>query len=130
ISIELTALRTRLLPSLVDAAARNVDAGAKGIALFEVARVYLPGGDLPDERLTVAGIMEGGFFRAKGVVEALHAALKAEPAFERAEDALLHPGKAARTGAGVVGALHPRLLDGDWGAFELDLSTLFEESRE
>jgi phenylalanyl-tRNA synthetase beta chain len=130
ISVELTALRTRLLPSLVDAAARNVDAGAKGIALFEVARVYLAGGDLPEERLTVAAIVDGGFFRAKGAVEALHAALKAEPRFERAEDPLLHPGKTARTAAGVVGALHPRLLDGDWGAFELDLATLFEESRE
>ncbi|HVV57683.1 MAG TPA: phenylalanine--tRNA ligase subunit beta [Gaiellaceae bacterium] len=130
ISIELTALRTRLLPSLAEAAARNVDAGAKGIALFEVARVYLPGGDLPEERLHVAGILNGGFYRAKGVVEALHAALKAEPAFERGEDPLLHPGKTARTAAGVVGELHPRLLDGEWGAFELDLPTLFEESRE
>ena len=42
ISVELTALRTSLLPSLVEAARRNVDAGARGIALFEIARVYLP----------------------------------------------------------------------------------------
>jgi phenylalanyl-tRNA synthetase beta chain len=130
ISVELTALRTRLLPSLVEAAARNVDAGAKGIALFEIARVYLPAGDLPDERLRVAGELEGGFFRAKGAVEALHAALKAEPVFERAQEPLFHPGKAARTAAGVVGELHPRVLDGEWGAFELDLAQLFEESRE
>jgi phenylalanyl-tRNA synthetase beta chain len=130
ISVELTALRTRLLPSLVDAAARNVDAGAKGIALFEVARVYLPGGDLPDERLHVAGIVEGGFFHAKGVVEALYATLKAEPTFERGEHPLLHPGKSARTPAGDVGELHPRLLDGEWGAFELDLADLFASSHE
>ncbi len=130
ISVELTALRTRLLPSLVEAVERNVDAGAKGIALFEVARVYLAGDDLPDERVHVAGIVEGGFFRAKGAVEALYAALKAEPAFERTEHPLLHPGKAARTAAGIVGELHPRLLDGEWGAFELDLGSLFEESRE
>ena len=43
ISIELTALRISLLPSLVEAARRNVDAGARGIALFEIARIYLPG---------------------------------------------------------------------------------------
>ena len=44
---------------------------------------------------------------AKGVVEALYAALKAEPRFERGEDPALHPGKTARTSAGIVGELHP-----------------------
>jgi phenylalanyl-tRNA synthetase beta chain len=130
ISVELTALRTTLLPSLVEAARGNVDAGARGIRLFELARVYLAGGDLPEERVRVAGIAEGGFFAAKGVVEALHAALKAEPSFERAEHPLLHPGKAARTQAGVVGELHPRELEGEWGAFELDLEGLIAASRE
>ena len=130
ISVELTALRTSLLPSLVEAVQRNVDAGASRIALFEIARVYLPGGDLPTERIRVAGVAEGGFLHAKGVVEALHAALKAEPRFERGADPLFHPGKVARTAAGVVGEIHPRLLDGDWGAFELDLEELFALARE
>ena len=124
ISVELTALRTTLLPSLVEAARRNVDAGARSIALFEIARVYLPDGDLPAERVRVAGIAAGGFLHVKGVVEALYAALKAEPSFERTQHPLLHPGKAARTQAGVVGELHPRLLEGEWGAFELDLAAL------
>jgi phenylalanyl-tRNA synthetase beta chain len=44
----------------------------------------------------------------------------------RGEHALLHPGKAAVTDAGWLGELHPTLLDGRWGAFELDLATLFE----
>ncbi len=100
ISVELTALRTSLLPSLVEAAARNVDAGSRGIALFEIARVYRPDGDLPAEAPTVAGIAEGAFLHAKGVVEALYSALKAEPAFTRTDHPLLHPGKAASTGAG------------------------------
>jgi phenylalanyl-tRNA synthetase beta chain len=130
ISVELTALRTSLLPSLVEAVQRNADAGARRIALFEVARVFLPGAELPNERIHVAGIAEGGFFRAKGVVEALYAALLAEPAFERAEHPLLHPGKTARTGAGLVGELHPRALEGTWGAFELDLLELVAASRE
>ncbi len=131
ISVELTALRTTLLPSLVDAASRNVDAGARSIALFEIARVYLPGdGELPNERLRVAGITEGGFLFVKGVVETVYASLKAETAFERAEHPLLHPGKTARTPAGLVGELHPRLLEGTWGAFELDLEHLFHGSRE
>jgi phenylalanyl-tRNA synthetase beta chain len=130
ISVELTALRTTLTPSLVDAARRNVDAGSREIALFEIARVYLQGGELPDERLRVAGICQGGYLRVKGVVEALYAALKAEPVFERAEHPLLHPGKTARTPAGVLGELHPRLLEGEWGAFELGLADLFAASHE
>jgi phenylalanyl-tRNA synthetase beta chain len=130
ISVDFTVLRTRLLPSLVDAAARNLDAGASEIALFEIARVFLEGGELPDEHVRVAGIATGGFFHGKGVVEALYEALKADPAFERTEDPLLHPGKAARTAAGVVGELHPSLLDGTWCGFELDLEALFAESRE
>ncbi|HST17980.1 MAG TPA: phenylalanine--tRNA ligase subunit beta [Gaiellaceae bacterium] len=130
ISVELTALRTRLLPSLVEAAVRNLDAGAAAIALFEIARVYLPDGDLPNERVRVAGIAVGDFFHGKGVVEALYAALKAEPVFERIEDSLFHPGKVARTSAGLVGELHPTALDGTWCGFELDLDDLFAASRE
>jgi phenylalanyl-tRNA synthetase beta chain len=130
ISVDFTALRTRLLPSLVDAAARNLDAGASAIALFEVARVYLPAGELPDEHVRVAGIATGDFFHGKGVVEAVYAGLKADPAFVRIEDRLFHPGKAARTAAGLVGELHPTLLDGTWCGFELDLDELFAESRE
>ena len=126
ISVELAVLRTSLLPSLVDAAARNVEVGNEGVALFEIARVYLPaGGPLPDERLHVAGLLEGPFARAKGVVEALYRAVRAEAAIERGEHDLLHPGKTARLPAGVVGELHPRLLEGTWGAFELDLDELF-----
>jgi phenylalanyl-tRNA synthetase beta chain len=130
IAVELTALRTSLLPSLVEAGRRNVDAGADRIALFEIARVYLPNGELPDERLHVAAIAQGGFARAKGVAEALYEALKAEPRFERAEHPLFHPGKTARTAAGVLGELNPRVLAGEWGAIELDLDSLFAESRE
>ena len=130
ISAELAVLRTRLLPSLVDAVRRNVELGAVEIALFEVARVYLPSGELPQERVHVAGIVEGGWSRAKGTVETLFAALKADAAFERAaDDELLHPGKAASVGAaGIVGELHPAVIDGVWGAFELDLAELLAAS--
>ena len=130
IAVELTALRTSLLPSLVEAARRNVDAGADRIALFEIARVYLPNGELPNERLHVAAIAEGDFARAKGVVETIYEALKAEPRFERGEHPLFHPGKTARTAAGVLGELNPRVLAGEWGAIELDLESLFADSRE
>ena len=50
ISAELAVLRTRLLPSLVDAARKNREVGVERIALFEIARIYLPDdGGLPRE---------------------------------------------------------------------------------
>jgi phenylalanyl-tRNA synthetase beta chain len=132
ISVELAVLRTRLLPSLVDAVRRNLELGNEGIVLFEVARVYRSrGDDLPDELLHVAGICGGDFFRAKGVVETLCRILHVEPTWERAaDDPLFHPGKAARFAPGTAGALHPALLEGEWAAFELDLGTLAREARE
>jgi phenylalanyl-tRNA synthetase beta chain len=130
ITVELTALRTRLLPSLVEAAARNAEIGADEIALFEIARVYLKGGDLPDEHVRVAGIAQGDFLRAKGIVEDIYEALHAKPDVERTKDPLFHPGKAARTAAGVFGELHPRQLEGTWCAFELDLASLTAASSE
>jgi phenylalanyl-tRNA synthetase beta chain len=131
LSTEQAVLRTTLLPSLVEAIARNVDAGNEEIALFELARVYLPPADpRPQERWRVAGIVEGGFARAKGAVEILHTALKLEPRFERGEHPLLHPGKTARLASGVVGELHPARLEGAWGAFELDLADLHAQMPE
>jgi phenylalanyl-tRNA synthetase beta chain len=131
LSAELAVLRTRLVPSLVEAARRNLDIGATDVGLFEVARVYRArAADLPEERVHVAGIVEGGFSRAKGIVETLYAALKAEPRFARTADELLHPAKAAELDAGVVGELHPILLDGAWGVFEFDLEALFAEARD
>jgi phenylalanyl-tRNA synthetase beta chain len=121
-------LRTTLLTGLVEATRHNVAAGNEAIALFEIGRVYLPSGQpRPDEHWHVGGIVEGGFFRAKGVLEAFYAALHVELRVEPAERSFLHPGKAARLNAGWLGELHPALLEGEWGVFELDLPALFEE---
>jgi phenylalanyl-tRNA synthetase beta chain len=126
LSAEQSVLRTTLLPSLVEAARRNVDAGNEEIALFEIARVYLPPLQLrPTERWHVAAITQGGYARAKGVVDTLHSALKLEPRFGRAHHPLLHPGKTASVEGGMLGELHPAQLEGSWGAFELDLADLF-----
>jgi phenylalanyl-tRNA synthetase beta chain len=131
ITIELAVLRTSVLPSLIEAARRNREVGNEGIALFEIARVYLPsGGPLPDERRHVAGITEGGFARAKGAVEALGRALQADLHFARAEQVLFHPTRAATLTGGIVGELHPSVLEGAWGAFELDLGELGAAARE
>jgi phenylalanyl-tRNA synthetase beta chain len=124
LSQEAAALRTGLMESLVDAARHNVAVGTSEVALFEIARTYRAGGELPDERWHVAGIVDGGFSEAKWAVEQLYNALKVQPEYERAIDPHLHPGKSARTTEGWVGELHPSLLEGTWGAFELDLDAL------
>jgi phenylalanyl-tRNA synthetase beta chain len=120
-------LRTTIVPGLVEAARTGVDAGAEHVALFEIARVYLPSGEqLPDEHWRVAGIVGGGYAVVKGVLETLFGALGLDLRVRRGSNALLHPGKAAETDAGWLGELHPSLLEGEWGAFELDLDTLFD----
>jgi phenylalanyl-tRNA synthetase beta chain len=107
-SSELAALRTSLDHWLVESARRNRNAGVEPVALFELARVFLPGdGDLPDERWHVAGIADGGYFAAKGAVEALHRALHAELELDRVD---------------------LRELEDGWGYFEVDLDELFSRA--
>ena len=119
-----TALRGALVGSLVEAVRHNLAVGNSDVALFEIARTYRAGEALPDERWHVAGIVDGGLADAKWAVEQLYSALKVEPSYERAAEPFLHPGRSARTREGWIGELHPALLEGMWGAFELDLDAL------
>ncbi len=115
LSSELAALRPDLRHGLLESARRNANAGVERIALFELAHVYLPSGDeLPNEPWHVAGITAGGFFRAKGAVEALYGALHLPVELERGE------GRSARLAEGIV-----EELDDGWGYWELDLDALF-----
>jgi phenylalanyl-tRNA synthetase beta chain len=118
-------LRTTVITGLVEAAKTAVDVGAEDVGLFEIARVYYPSGEqLPNESWRVGAIVEGGFGRAKGILETLYEALHVELRVRRGSNSLLHPGKAAETDVGWFGELHPTLLEGAWGAFELDLGAL------
>jgi phenylalanyl-tRNA synthetase beta chain len=127
-------LRTTILGGLIRSLERNLDAGNERVALFEIAHVYLPSEEeLPDEPVRIAGLTWGGFAQAKGAVEALYRELGApEPGFEPcAELPYLHPRKVARVGEdGWVGELHPELVEGEWGAFELDLGALAKVARD
>jgi phenylalanyl-tRNA synthetase beta chain len=127
ITADQAVLRTTLLPGLVEAARTALDVGAEDVGLFEIARVYLPSGEqLPIERWRVAGIVQSGYATAKGLVDTLYRALHVELRVRRGSHPSFHPGKTAETDAGVLGELHPALLEGEWGAFELDLQTLVE----
>ena len=61
-------------------------------------------------------------------MEAIYEALHIEPRFER-ERASRSCTRARRPAqAGAVGELHPAVLEGAWGAFELDLETLVADA--
>jgi phenylalanyl-tRNA synthetase beta chain len=131
LSSEAAALRTDLYASLLEPARRNADAGIDDVALFEVARVYRGTGDeLPEEHWHVAAVADGGFAEAKWAVEQIYSALGLDPSYERTSEPFLHPGKAARTAEGWLGELHPAVMEGSWGAFELDLDALAESAPE
>jgi phenylalanyl-tRNA synthetase beta chain len=118
-------LRTTLAGGLLGAAQHNLDTGNGDVALFEIAHVYLPPGPVPEERWHLGGIVQGDYFRARGLVEAVFAALNIEPTFARAElerDLVV----AAKVQSGWVATYAPGVgPDGEWSAFELDLAELF-----
>jgi phenylalanyl-tRNA synthetase beta chain len=149
LSEDQSAMRTLLLGSLLDIAARNTARGAGALALFESARVYLEGegefaGDRPapfDEPQRLAGIAVGplaprswrggaeaaDFFALKGVVEGLAAVLGVELGFAPTEEPFLHPGRAATVSvgdaaAGWLGEVHP-LVCRTW---DLEAAVAFE----
>jgi phenylalanyl-tRNA synthetase beta chain len=150
LSEEQSAMRTTLLGSLLDIAARNVARGAGSLALFESTRVYLQdqegefAGDRPApfaEPHRFAGIAVGplsprswrgggegaDFFAAKGVLEALAGQLGVQLTFAPAEEPFLHPGRSAAVSvdgapAGWLGEVHP-LVCRTW---DLDAAVAFE----
>jgi phenylalanyl-tRNA synthetase beta chain len=141
LSAEHAAMRTQLMPSLADVAARNQALGRQELAIYEIAHRYLPhaGQQLPDEPWTVGALIAGSavsFFTAKGILETVFRAvgleLEVEPGNGR--DPFLHPGRAARivvggAQAGYLGELHPALVErfglgGTVAVFEFDATLL------
>jgi phenylalanyl-tRNA synthetase beta chain len=144
-------LRTTLLGSLLDAAARNRARGAGSVRLFEAGAVYLPDPDaqLPREPYRLGAVLIGpvrtatwldpqpraaDFFAAKGVLAGLLQTLRSAWSVERASEPFLHPGRAASIliagePAGWIGEVHP-LVAAEWelgdtvAAFELDLDVV------
>ena len=134
-SSEQSQLRTTLLGSLLDVAARNRARGASGsrIALFESGAIYrskssVEADRLPDEPHHIGAILAGpvrpatwrdadpppaDFFAAKGVLAGLFAALGVDWDVRAATTtAFLHPGRAAAVlvdgeHLGWLGEIHP-----------------------
>ncbi len=79
-------LRRSLIPSLLEARRVNESLGNPVIELFETARVFLPArGDLPGEQWTLGIVSGGDYYRVKGVIEAVLAALRPGTRLEAVE---------------------------------------------
>ncbi len=126
-------MRTTLVPSLLETAARNLAYRTEDLSLFELRPVFqdVDGEELPVERLRLSALLCGrreplgwaqaedatDFYDMKGVVEELFAALKISDvtwASEHAES-YYHPGKSCAVYhgdvlLGTLGELHPEIL--------------------
>ncbi|MBW3589048.1 MAG: phenylalanine--tRNA ligase subunit beta [Actinobacteria bacterium] len=144
-------LRPSLIPRLMAAVAGNVARRRLTVRLFEVGHCFRRSGSiLPEEPLRLGIVMHGplprtwhgetrelDFYDLKGVVELIVHSLGAGiPSFEMAEEAMLHPTRAAGVSAngrylGWMGELSPDIADTfDLPdrplAAEIDLDALFE----
>jgi phenylalanyl-tRNA synthetase beta chain len=156
LSQEHSHLRTLLLPSLLEALARNASWGRDDLALFEIAHTYHPvqGQTLPREPWTFGAVMRGrlggaawrragepaSFFLGKGVLESILGAVGVTcrvEAMPATYDPFLHPGRKGfvqvpgEQALGFVGELHPLTarrygLDDPVVCIELDLDRLCE----
>ena len=156
-SEEQALLRTTVLGSLLDNAARNVARGMPDVRIFEAGPVYRrrgEEGDPPlDERRHLGVLVTGpsgpstwrtkheapaDFFAAKGILEALLDALRVEWGVATSREPFLHPGRAAdvlvgdTTPVGWLGELHPLVLR-EWDlqhavGFEIDLGRAIERA--
>ncbi len=136
-------MRTTTLPSMLDILARNYSYRSRDVRLYEIGRVYLPGG--PDglanepQMLTLGAYGEGyDFFTMKGAVESVLRDLRIAGAAFRAcqDDPSYHPGRCAGVYAGekllgVMGQIHPAVaanygVDCELYCAELSFEALLE----
>ena len=158
ISDEFPLMRTTLVPSVLDAALRNLSQKNHDIWLFETAAVYepkqLPITELPKEHYMACGVMMGkvtaqqwslpqrdtDFYDVKGIVEGLLTSLRIEGVtLEKGDVPYLHPGVNARYIAegktiAVFGELHPQVaknfdLNSKAFLFEIDISAILEVTK-
>ncbi|MBA2448521.1 MAG: phenylalanine--tRNA ligase subunit beta, partial [Chloroflexi bacterium] len=134
ISSEQSVLRVTLLPSLLETARANLRHG-DGVALFELANVYLPPlGPLPTEQPRLGIVLigqatptawnaprrEADFFDLKGIIEELLASFGLAGRFRTWSAAGYQPGRCAEVvlgggealPVGLLGQLHPRVVEG------------------
>ena len=125
LSAKFDTLRPLLLPGLVDVVAHNRRHGRKDVGVFEIGTRFSPRGETRAVALAITGAMtahwkggerEADFFDAKGMVEALGAALGVPLQFETVTVPYLIPGQTAailsgEATIGVAGRVTPAIVD-------------------
>lgn len=132
LTAEQGAMRTFLLPSLVENLRWNQNRSTRDVRIFEISRVFTATDEaLPEERLHLACLLSGRrhdphwlrkppemtFFDIKGAVEELLGSLNVAGVSWRAGAIpFLHPGMTAclsvdGADAGYIGALHPDVVE-------------------
>ena len=137
-------MRTTVLPSMLEILTRNYNYRNKTAKLYEVGRIYLPGGEdgLADEQKVLSMGAYGedmDFYTMKGAIEAILKEIRAEDVhFEgptgAPSDASYHPGRCATVWSGsncigIFGQIHPLVtrnygVDGEFYCAELRFDAL------
>ncbi len=152
--VEYSALRTELLPGLMDAFQYNLEQGNGALNGFEIGRVFWRDEDGFDEMDRVGGILGGDarqnrwttsgqetpmtWYEAKGVLDSLFNRLGLTVEYQPdRRNSLLHPGRTASlwihgNRLGTFGQLHPQIceqrgLPNEVYGFELDLDAILDE---
>lgn len=157
ITEEFPVMRTTLISSMLDTAARNLAQKNHDLWLFEAGAVYepkaLPITELPVEKYHVSGFMMGkttdlqwaqpqrdtDFYDVKGVLEAVLKELRIEATIERSKETYLHPGVSAQyvvdgTVIATLGEVHPQVmkaydLPGKAYLFDIDVTAILGLTR-
>ncbi|MBQ2734679.1 MAG: phenylalanine--tRNA ligase subunit beta, partial [Clostridia bacterium] len=117
-------MRTTALPSMMEVLARNNNFNNENVALFEIAKIYLPKESinaLPDEQtvLTLGMYGKTDFYALKGICENLLrlAGIKDATFTACTDNTSYHPGRCAKilsengTELGVFGQAHPLMAE-------------------
>ncbi len=149
ISTDMSVMRTRLLPGLVQALQHNLKRQQSRVRLFESGLCFRPEGNELIQRPHIAGVITGShlkdglysntdkvdFFDIKGHLESiLRLSELANYQFVTTENPILHPGQGAdiilnSNTIGFLGALHPTVLTSlrinqPVFVFEIDLKSI------
>lgn len=113
-------MRTTIVPSMIDALAKNYVRGNENVGGFEIGNTFFPtDGELPTEKLKLTmGFYDlGDFYYLKESIEKLLWYLGIEDLeVRRKEVSFLHPGRSAEfilkgESLGVFGEVHPKVLE-------------------
>ena len=130
ISTDMSVMRTRLLPGLVQALQHNLNRQQSRVRLFETGLCFVPTDDGLEQTPHIAGVITGNrveeglyasaesldFYDIKGDLEMiLRLAGESDFSFTRSSNPVLHPGQGADLtfagkSIGFVGGLHPAVL--------------------